>query len=114
MATTLMKIQGLDGTIELMNDRVVISRSGLLNSLKFGTNSRREIPVGMISEVLFRAPSLLTMGEIEFIRSGSNASTVNGKKVANLNLVKFNKKNVAEFEALKEKIFELINKQNRA
>lgn len=112
MANLIMRVEGNDGQIELLEDRVVIHRAGILNIFKYGLNSKREIPLGAISEVAFKTPSILGMGQIEFIRSGGNYSN-NAKKPASQTIVKFNSKKKPEFEALKEKIFEMINKQRK-
>ena len=112
MAKLILRVEGNDGQIELLEDRVVIHRAGIFNIFKYGLNAKREIPLGAISEVVFKAPSMFAMGEIEFIRSGSNSG--GGKNQASQTIVKFGGKKKAEFEALKEKIFELINKQKNA
>ncbi|MEZ5690327.1 MAG: hypothetical protein R3D71_01515 [Rickettsiales bacterium] len=109
MGNIIMKVEGNDGQIELMSDRVIINRAGVFNIVKFGLNAKREIPVGAISEVAYKKPSLLGMGEIEFVVSGRNNSR--DKKQVNHNLVKFGNKKKEEFEALKEKVFDLINEQ---
>ncbi len=114
MSELIMKAEGVDGQVELMNDRVVIVRTGVMNMFKFGANSKREIPIGAISEVVFRAPSLFGMGELEFVRSGSSSVTGEGKKKVNHNMVKFKGKQQAQFEKIKEKIFDLINGQKSA
>ncbi len=110
MAKLIMRVEGNDGQIELLDDRVVIHRAGIFNIFKYGLNAKREIPVGAISEVAFKPPSLLSMGEIEFIRSGSGNNS-GAKNQVRHTLVKFGGKKAKEFEALKEKVFELINKQ---
>ncbi|MEQ1789457.1 MAG: DUF4429 domain-containing protein [Rickettsiales bacterium] len=114
MSELLMRVEGTDGQVELMNDRVVVVRSGIMSVMKFGANSKREIPLGAISEVVFKAPTFFGMGEIEFVRSGNSSSTGEGKKKVNHNMVKFKAKQKAEFEALKEKIFEMINQNKGA
>lgn len=114
MSELIMRVEGMDGQVELLNDRVVISRSGIWNIFKYGLNSKREIPLGAISEVSFKSPSLFGMGEIEFIRGGSSNNNAGNKKQANQNMVKFRKKELEKFEALKEKVFDLINQQKKA
>lgn len=113
MSESIMRVEGTDGQVELLNDRVVISRDGIWNIFKYGFNSKREIPLGAISEVSFKPPSFFGMGEIEFIRAGSNNSS-GDKKKANPNMVKFRTKERAGFEALKEKIFDMINQQKNS
>jgi hypothetical protein len=105
MGKVLMYIEGLDGQVELLTDRVIVHRKGAWNMMKYGINSRREIPIGAISEVSFREPSLITFGEIDFVRSGRSADE---KKRGSNSAVRFSKKKFAEFEKLKEKVFEMV------
>ena len=100
----IMRVEGYDGQIELLADRVVIHRQGLLNMLWYGFNAKREIPLGAISEVGFKDASIFKQGEIEFLRSGS----ISVGKLAT-NKVKFPKKKNYEFEVFKDKTFELLN-----
>jgi len=67
----------------------------------------REIPLAAISEVAFRTASALRFGEIEFVRSGRSGDE-NKKKKINPNAVRFKRDKNQAFEALKEKIFELV------
>ena len=108
---TIMFVEGLDGQVELMADRVVIHRRGVINSLFFGYNSRREIPLGAISEVMFRDANRLKFGVIEFVRSGRSADERKGKNAC---IVKFNRASAPQFNRLKEKAFELIEKNMKA
>lgn len=110
MSKRLMYVEGGDGQVELMNDRVVIHRKGLWNMFVYGLNARREIPLSAVSEVVFKPAGGIRFGEIEFVRSGRSMDE--GKKWQS-NAVKFNKKKNAEFEALKEKAFELIESYAR-
>jgi hypothetical protein len=111
MAKVIMKVEGIDGQVALLNDRVVITREGLLNIFSFGFNSRREIPLSAISEVMFRNATMLKPGQIEFVRSGRSQDE---RKSAKQSTVKFRKLNAARFEELKEKIFELMEKNSRS
>jgi len=104
----LMRVEGMDGQVEVMADRVVIHRAGIWNAFKFGLNAKREIPLGMIAEVGFR-PARIQFGEIEFIRGGMNTD----EKKVKTGAVKFGRKHNEQFEALKEKVFELINEFNK-
>jgi len=111
MAKVIMKVEGIDGQIALLNDRIVITRDGLLNVFSFGFNSRREIPLSAISEVMFRNATVLKPGQIEFVRSGRSQDE---RKSARQSAVKFRKLHAARFEEIKEKIFELMEKNSRA
>lgn len=103
---SIMYVSGLDGQVELLSDRVIIHRKGFINSLFFGYNYRREIPLGQISEVAYRQPTRLKYGIIEFVRSGRSTDEKKGGTC----IVKFNRAGAVKFEALKEKAFQLLHK----
>jgi hypothetical protein len=105
MGKVILSVEGNDGQLELLADRVVINRKGLWCALKYGLNAKREIPLGAISEVTFRAASL-QLGEIEFVRSGVMRQNT-GKN--NDGAVHFSRKKNKEMEHFKEKVFELLN-----
>lgn len=102
----IMYVEGLDGQVELLPDRVIIHRRGFLNSLFFGFNSRREIPIGQISEIAFRDANRIKFGVIEFVRSGRSEQERKGGGC----IVKFNRVSAPQFEILKEKTFEILQK----
>jgi len=112
MVKRIAYVEGLDGQIEVLPDRVVIHRKGFINSLFYGMNSRREIPIGQISEVVFRDASRMKFGIIEFVRSGRSAQEYKGRGAAAC-VVKFNRKTARNFAAVKEKIFQLIDEHQR-
>lgn len=108
----VMYVEGLDGQVELREDRIIIHRKGLLNALFFGFNSRREIPLGAVSEVMFREATRIKYGVIEFIRGGS--SVAERRKNTASCIVKFNRGQMDGFEKIKEKTFQLIEKHAKA
>ena len=110
MSKRIMLVTGVDGQVELLNDRVIIHRSGLWNLVKYGMNSTREIPLGAISEIAFKESSALWLGYIEFIRSGRAADELKKK---NYSKVTFKKMQNAQFVRLKEKMFELLDQHSR-
>lgn len=110
MAKVLMKVIGMDGQIELLPDRVVITRPGIFNAIKFGLNAQREIPISAISEVAFKKAGALTFGELEFVRSGRSTEE---KRKSSQSAVRFKKAYNQDFEALKEKVFELMEQLSR-
>lgn len=110
MAKILMKVDGFDGQLELLTDRVVLYRTGIFNIFKYGFNSKTEIPLSAISEVTFKPPLLLGFGIIDFIRSGRPSQDM---KRGSSTAVKFKKAQFQQFEALKEKVFELMSQQGR-
>jgi predicted amidophosphoribosyltransferase len=110
MAKPIMHVTGMDGEIDLLPDRVVISRPGLWNAMRFGFNSQREIPIGAISEVAFKKAGALTFGELEFVRSGRSTDE---RKKNSQSAVKFKKNKNQEFEMLKEKVFQMMEQLSR-
>jgi len=110
MGKMIMRVEGLDGSVELLPDRVIIRHDGIWNAFKFGFNSAREIPLAAISEIGFKNSNLIMMGEIDFIVSGggSRQMQIGKKKAANPNAVRFRKNKQQEFAVLKEKVFELM------
>jgi hypothetical protein len=108
MGKSVMKAKGLNGEVELMDDRVVITRPGVINMFFYGLHSMREIPLMAISEVSFR-PAKFGTGRIEFVRSGRSMQE---KKQVDT-VVKFAPKQSMQFEKLKEKTFELMNQLAR-
>ncbi len=110
MAKRIMFVEGFDGQVELLSDRVIVHRNGVFNALKYGMNAKREIPLGAISEVGFKPPLMLGMGQIEFVRSGRS---MDEKNKSGNSIVKFKKSKAREFEILKEKMFEIIDQYAR-
>ena len=108
MSKAIMRVEGVDGQLELLPDRVVIRRDGLWNAVRFGFNAAREIPLGAISEITFRGAGF-QFGKIEFVRSGRSTDE---KMSSKHSAVRFAKKQNAEFEAFKEKVFQLINQNS--
>lgn len=106
MAKQIMHVEGFDGVVTLLSDRVIIERPGMWNFFKYGFNSKREIPLSAVSEVVLKPPLLLGMGSIEFVRMGRSE---NERTKTNYSLVKFKKIKYAQFDALKEKIFEIMD-----
>ncbi len=112
MAKPIMRVEGLDGAVELLADRVIVTHPGIWNAFKFGFNASREIPLGAISEIGFRNAHMLMWGEIDFIVGGHSMPQMGKKKKASPTAVTFNKNKQKQFEILKEKVFELMAKQN--
>ncbi len=110
MAKAIMTVVGMDGQIDLLPDRIVITRPGLWNAVKFGFNAQREIPISAISEVAFRKAGALTFGELEFVRSGRSTDE---KKKNSQSAVKFKKNGNQQFSDLKEKVFEMMEQLSR-
>jgi hypothetical protein len=113
MSKMIMRLEGMDGVVELMSDRVVVLHPGLWNMIRFGTNSTRELPLGAISEIGFKNANVLVWGEIDFI-VGTRPMPIPGqKKKVSPTSVRFKKDKQKQFEALKDKVFELMAQHSR-
>ncbi len=107
MAKLIMRAVGMNGQIELMDDRVVIHRKGILNMFKYGINTRKEIPLSAISTINFRDANIFKFGEIGFAYAGRSQVDNREDNVA------FARKKQQEFHMLKEKMFALMQQQGR-
>lgn len=97
-----MKVQGLDGEIELLKDRIIISRNGWLSAMT-GPN-RRELPYSSVLEVHLKDATKLAPGHLEIMRVGIPSTDDNSAF-----RVKFKKDKQAEFAKIKDKIYEILN-----
>lgn len=113
MAKLIASAKGVDGIVSVYNDRVVIDRKGIWNFFKYGASASREIPIVALSEVIFRKATFVTVGEIEFVRSGNSSDDRRETKNV-FNGMKFLKKHQPRFELIKEKVFEMINQHHQA
>jgi hypothetical protein len=114
MAKLVMKAKGVDGEVELMDDRIVINRPGIWNAIMFKFDTHREIPFSGISEIKFKTPFAIMVGKIDFVMAGGTVFIGRKQSTVSPTAVKFNKKQQKEFEVLKEKVFELMSQQNRS
>lgn len=111
MAKLIMKAQGMNGALLLMDDRIIIQRPGIINFIRYGKNATREIPLSAISEVVFTAPTWVTVGEIEIVRAGNSRDE--RKEKLNANSLRFARRRLNDFTVIKEKLFEMMNAQGR-
>jgi hypothetical protein len=69
-----MLCKGIWGSLELLEDRLIIRRSTILGTLSYGLKGEKSIPYSAITAVQFKR-SGLTSGYIQFTMGGSNEST---------------------------------------
>jgi len=94
MSTFLMKLDDILGQVALYDDKVVISRSGLLAISLYGTTGDKTIPINQITAVEFRDPKFLIDGYLKFYYLGSTEKTPPGvSKHAPENAVSVSPKN---------------------
>ena len=65
-----MRAEGSNGSVELLNDRIVIRRKGLLNVLTQGFQGEKSIPYTSITAVQFRPAGSIMAGVIQFTMKG--------------------------------------------
>lgn len=114
-----MEVKGLAGaSIELLENKVVIKRSGFLHAFN---KSTKEIFLDKISSIQLKKPSMMNNGYIQFVFSGGNevketnpTDLFHTELLQDENTVFFKKKQEKDFEALKMKMEEIIlkNKEN--
>jgi len=104
----LMVAEGNNGQVELYEDKIAITRKGILAKVSHGFKGSKEIPVESITSIQLKEPGKLTAGFIQFGQSGYSESD-GGLMSATQdeNSVNFNKGNLNEFQDLKKRIYEL-------
>lgn len=106
MGKLITRAVGIDGEVELLTDRVIINRTGIMNKLKYGSAAKREIPLSSIASVNFCEATVFKQGSIDFDFAGrSQRDTLQ-------NAVRFTKKNQGAFLQLKERLFTILEKRN--
>ncbi len=77
--TSGTRFVGNNGQIQLFDDRLVITRKGLIGFLTQGFGGEKTIPYSSISAVQFRDPGVIVLGYIQFkimgAPEGSNPAT---------------------------------------
>lgn len=68
--TGAFEAQGVQGSLELLEDRVVIKRKGVMAALAHGLKGDKEILLSSISSIQWREPGALTNGYIQFAFQG--------------------------------------------
>ena len=103
-----MKFVGNNGQIEVHNDRLVITRRGLIGFLTQGFGGEKTIPFASISAIQYREPGMAILGYIQFkimgAPEGSNPAT-------DENTVNFTKgQQERDFKRLKEHLDSVLFK----
>jgi len=97
-----MKYDGYNGTIQVEDDSLVITRSGMVARAAFGKDTApRTIPLQAIGGVHFKASSRLTNGWLQLVVGSSAAAELTtGKAGSDADTVLFTNKNREQFEQL--------------
>lgn len=107
-----IKVEGVYGSIELIGNKIIIRRKGLMSKLAHGIKGDKEILIRTISSIQFKEAGILN-GYIQFSFSGGKENTGGildaGKDE---NTLFFTKKQQPAFEKLKSIIEEKIEALN--
>lgn len=108
----LMVAEGNTGQVELHEDKIKITRKGLMAKLNHWGKGTKEIRIENITSVQLKEPGMATAGFIQFGQSGYSESEGGVFSAAqDENSVNFQKRNKQEFIELREKIHDLRNKE---
>lgn len=95
-----MKFIGNNGQIEVLEERLIITRKGMMGFLTQGFKGEKTIPFSSISAVQFREPGAIILGYIQFSIMGAPESS---NPAADENTVNFTKgQQQSDFSRLKE------------
>lgn len=78
-----MKYEGLNGTVEVEGEELIITRSGMVARATFGKDvPPRRIPLQAISGVRYKEPSRLTNGWVQLLLGGVEKPELSAKTAA--------------------------------
>lgn len=102
----IMQLNGVNGQIELYQDKIVIKRKGFISKLTQGfTKGEKSIYLNQISGIQLKPGGMITNGYIQFTISGGKESTKGlAKATQDENTVMFAKKENGAVEKLKSEI----------
>ena len=100
-----MLAKGKNGQVEIVGDRVRISRKGALGFMTQGFKGEKEIAITDVSSIQFKTAGWATRGYIQFAFTGGTENKRGLLSAASdENTVMFNKKQQPEFENVKQEI----------
>ena len=105
-----MLAKGIGAEVEIVENRVKISRTGISSFVMHGLKGDKEILISQISSIQFKNASIWTNGYIQFGFLGgreAKGGLLQGTK--DENTVLFKKKHQRDFEALRARIYEMQN-----
>ena len=105
MAEATMIAKGINGQIELLGNKIRISRKGALSFLTQGMKGQKEILISQISSIQFKNAGAFSNGYIQFaFMGGQEAKGGIFQATRDENSVMFKKNQQASFLHLKEAI----------
>lgn len=104
-----MEAIGVNGQLELLANKVIIKRKGMLAKMTQGLKGDKEILIKQISSIQFKNAGALTNGYIQFSFSGGQENQGGlFDATKDENTIMFNKKQQPNFEKIKLSIEEKI------
>ncbi|HYF83339.1 MAG TPA: DUF4429 domain-containing protein [Clostridia bacterium] len=115
MSDALMELKGINGQLELYEDKIVMKRKGALSKLTQGFfKGDKSIYLSQISEIQVKPGTWATNGYIQFTLSGGNENTKGiFDATKDENAVIFSKKDNDLVSRIKDKIEELKTSLNK-
>lgn len=100
-----LEAKGVNGQIELLDDRIRIRRGGILGFMNYGFKGVKEIPLSQITAVEFKAAGRMFSGYIQFSYMGGAQSKGGILDAArDENTVMFKQSQQEEFERMRMEI----------
>ncbi len=108
MGQIVCAVSGVNGQLEVENDRIRIKRAGLLGFLTQGLKGDKEIQLSSITSIQFKEAGTMFNGYIQFAFIGGQ-ETKSGiyDAAGDENTVMFNRKQMPDFVAAKKSIEQL-------
>ncbi|MFT9076567.1 DUF4429 domain-containing protein [Ethanoligenens sp.] len=114
MAEPILTLKGVAGQLELHENKVVIKRKGALAKMTHGFSGDKEIMIRNITGVQLKLGGFALNGFIQFTIPGGNESRKGiSSATQDENTVMFHKDQNKIAQAIKEKIEEIQESQNR-
>lgn len=105
MDRIVMEVAGYNGQVKLLEDRLIISREGMIAFLSLRTNEGRVFPLNELAAVRVQNPGFLSNGYIHFVPvSEANSDQVPTQPNRHPNVVTFTKHQRDSFMQLKNEV----------
>ncbi|CAM4019446.1 DUF4429 domain-containing protein [Mesobacillus zeae] len=100
-----MEAKGVNGQLELVGNKIIIKRKGMLAKMTQGLKGDKEIQIKQISSMQIKKAGALTNGYIQFTFSGGKENKGGlFDATKDENTIMFNKKQMPDFLTLKEAV----------
>jgi hypothetical protein len=108
-----MRVEGSNGSVELLDDHIVIRRKGVMNILTQGIQGDKSVPLNAITSVQFRAAGAFMAGLIQFtIKGGREFRGGMMEATKDENAVLFTRDQQKGFERIRDSVQNIIAKPN--